>query len=179
MTCIVAVQKNGKVYMGGDSGGVDADGLWIEVRDDEKVFKNGPFLMGFAGSFRARDLARYSFKPIPQAKGQSDHEYLVTTFVTGLQKCLLAGGMEHKDNLLDPDSVFLLGYKGQLYKVESDFQIGRLAAGFAAVGCADMAALGALDAMPTKPPALRVRHALETAERLSAGVCGPFHVLSL
>lgn len=179
MTCIAGVTKNGKVWIGGDSAGVYEEDLSIQVRADEKVFKSAEFLYGFCGSFRCRDIARYAFKPPPQKARQGDHEYLCTTFVDSLREALIKGGMHHEDNLLDSESSFLLGYRGGLYSIEEDFQVGRAAGDFNAVGCGAQIALGALDATPKKPPALRIRHALEAAERWSAGVRGPMHVLSI
>jgi hypothetical protein len=176
MTCIAGVVKGSKVWIGGDSAGV---GGWdLQVRADEKVFKKGEFIYGFTSSFRARDIARYAFKPPAQPKRQSDHEYLATTFIDEYRKACIAAGMEHLNNVVDGGS-FLLGYRGELYEIDTDFQIGRNVARFNAIGCGGSIALGALDATPTKPPALRVRHALEAAERWSAGVRGPFKVLSL
>jgi hypothetical protein len=51
--------------------------------------------------------------------------------------------------------------------------------GFAAVGCGDQIAHGALFASSTLKGADRVRLALTAAERFSAGVRGPFHIESL
>jgi ATP-dependent protease HslVU (ClpYQ) peptidase subunit len=180
MTCIVGVERDGKVWIGADSAGVDTDALLINERADEKVFRNGEFLMAFCGSFRARDLARYAFKPPAQTKKQSDVEYLVTTWMDAFRGTLRAGGMQEEDNLLDPESTFLLGYRGHLYNIDYDFQVGRTTCGFTADGCGYAFAMGALHVMAaSKPPALRVRHALEAAARFSAGVCGPFKVMSL
>jgi ATP-dependent protease HslVU (ClpYQ) peptidase subunit len=179
ITCIAGVTKGGKVWIGGDSAGVWEGDLSIQVRSDAKVFKNGEFLFGFCGSFRTRDITHYAFKPAPQKPKQTDHEYLCTTFIDSLRMALIKGGMKHEDNLLDPEGSFLLGYRGGLYSVEEDFQVGQTAVDFNAIGCGSAIALGALDVTPKKPPAIRIRHALEAAERWSAGVRGPFSVYSI
>lgn len=177
MTCIAGVADKGKVWIGADSAGVSE--LDIQVRGDEKVFVNGPFLMGFCGSFRARDLARYAFKPSLQQGDQNDIEYLVTTFIDEFRNVLIDGGMKNEEERLELDGAFLLGYKGELYCIEGDFQVGWCSVNFNAVGCGAPYALGALDATAAQTPARRVRSALEAAQRWSAGVRGPFMVLSI
>jgi ATP-dependent protease HslVU (ClpYQ) peptidase subunit len=61
MTCIVGVNHNGNIYIGGDSAGVA--GLQLQIRSDEKVFLTGDFIMGFTTSFRMGQLLRYAFSP--------------------------------------------------------------------------------------------------------------------
>ena len=61
MTCIVGLVHEGVVYIGGDSAGVA--GLSLVVRADEKVLRNGDFLMGFTTSFRMGQLLRYKLDP--------------------------------------------------------------------------------------------------------------------
>lgn len=64
MTCIVGLVDKGSIYMGGDSAGVA--GLSVTTRADEKVFLNGPFIMGFTTSFRMGQILRYKFVPPDQ-----------------------------------------------------------------------------------------------------------------
>jgi hypothetical protein len=59
MTCIVGLVDGGRVWLGGDSAGVS--GWDLTVRADRKVFRNGPYVMGFTTSFRmANDAAKES-----------------------------------------------------------------------------------------------------------------------
>ena len=69
---------------------------------------------------------------------------------------------------------------GQLFVVESDYQVGVTADSYAAVGCGADIALGALygTAGSDMPPRKRVTTALRAAERFSAGVRAPFVCLS-
>ena len=48
MTCIVGLEHNGAVWIGGDSAGVD-NSLGIQTRDDRKVFQIGEAVIGFTG----------------------------------------------------------------------------------------------------------------------------------
>lgn len=85
MTVIVGLVNKGDVYIGGDSAGVA--GLDITIRADEKVFTNGPFLMGFTTSFRMGQLLRYKFDPPKQTVNTDDMKYMVTDFIDATRKC--------------------------------------------------------------------------------------------
>lgn len=71
---------------------------------------------------------------------------------------------------------FLVGYKGNLYCIYGDFQVGLNADRYAACGCGDDLALGSL--FTTKDlnmtPKEKLTAALEAASHHSAGVSGPY-----
>jgi hypothetical protein len=116
MTCIVGLTDNGKIYIGGDSAGVA--GLSITIRADEKVFTNGPFIMGFTSSFRMGQILRYKFKCPVQNTDQTDMEYMVTTFIDSVRECFSKNGYgkisERETNI---GGTFLVGYNGTLYNI--------------------------------------------------------------
>jgi ATP-dependent protease HslVU (ClpYQ) peptidase subunit len=175
MTCIVGLVDKGDVYIGGDSAGVA--GLSLSIRADEKVFGNGPFLMGFTQSFRMGQLLRYKFAPPAQTVHQDDMEYMVTSFVDAVRQCFSGNGFGDKDATLGGN--FLVGYKGNLYNVERDYQVGKLHAPFDAVGCGADLALGAMFATEKMKPEDRINMALSAAATFSAGVSPPFIILRL
>jgi ATP-dependent protease HslVU (ClpYQ) peptidase subunit len=175
LTCIVGLLDKGDVYIGGDSAGVA--GLSISIRADEKVFGNGPFLMGFTTSFRMGQLLRYKFDPPAQTVGQEDMQYMVTSFIDAARQCFSRNGFGDKD--ATTGGSFLVGYKGALYSIESDYQVGIPATPFDAVGCGSDLALGAMFATKGMKPEERVRTALEAAAAFSAGVSGPFKIMKL
>lgn len=72
---------------------------------------------------------------------------------------------------------FLIGVRGGIYHVASDYQVGRSAHGYAAIGCGGQIARGALYASASAPPRKRVRLALEAAARHCMGVVGPWHIV--
>lgn len=175
MTCIVGlVSKDGSVIIGGDSAGVA--GLSIAVRKDAKVFRVGAFLYGFTSSFRMGQIIRYSFKSPDHDPRWDVDTYLRTVWLDDLRKAFTAGGYSKKDNNVETGGTFLLGYRSRLFEVEGDFQIGEHATDYAAVGCGDDIAKGAMFALATSaiPETDRVRIALESAAQHSAGVRGPF-----
>jgi hypothetical protein len=185
MTCIAAVVHDGAVWMGGDSAGVA--GWSLSVRADEKVFVKGDFIFGFTTSFRMGDLIRYSFSPPEQLPSETDDRgYLVTRWMDALRKCFEAGGYKYLKDGREFGGQFLVGYRGRLYNIDNDFQVGLSAEAYDAVGCGQDLALGALYAETARAqwggelldPDDAILTALEAAEQHSAGVRGPFTILS-
>lgn len=163
--------------MGGDSAATDTY-LDQTIRAEPKVFRVGSFVYGVSGSVRLSQLLRFAFKPSVQV-GKDDHGYLVTQWVDELRQVLKDKGhaMKHWETEAIGGS-FLVGYRGGLYEVHSDYQVGRPKAGFAAVGSGGQVALGALFASTDKPPKERIRTALQAAARFNAGVRPPFVILT-
>lgn len=170
MTCIIGLVHDDKVYIGGDSAGVSGSNR--EVRADPKVFRNGPFLMGYAGSFRVGQLMRFALKPPIHQDGVDDYEYMVVDFIKAVKTTL-------KDNFFESGPTFLVGYRGQLYSVDSDLQVGIPLYRIAAVGSGAAIALGAVHALNTWEPEAKIRRALEISASLNTGVAGPFTVMSM
>jgi ATP-dependent protease HslVU (ClpYQ) peptidase subunit len=172
MTCIIGLQHEGAIYVGGDSAGVG--GYSLTVRADEKVFINGAFIMGFTSSFRMGQLLRYSLKPPTYHPDVDLATYMVTDFINAVRECLKAGGYARKEKEAEESGTFLVGFKGGLFKIDSDYQVGISALPYDAVGCGQDIALGAMFANSSLLPEDRIRQALEAAEAFSAGVRRPF-----
>lgn len=172
MTAIVGLVHDGTVHIGGDSAGVG--GYSLTVRADAKVFTNGPYVMGFTTSFRMGQLLRHALKA-PEPDGDLE-AFMATAFVDAVRTCLKDGGWAKKDNEREEGGIFLVGAHGRLFCVHSDYQVAEAADGYAAIGCGEDIALGALYATARSrvAPQKRIKLALEAAERFSAGVRGPF-----
>lgn len=182
MTCIVGfVDKTKKeIIIGGDSAGVGGR-YDIRLRKDPKVFIRGPFIMGFTTSFRMGQLLMSDerFTVRPQKKYESDYEYMVSAFVPAVQKLFSDGGFLEEENKVKSGGTFLVGYKDNLYCIESDFQVAVHHDNFNACGCGEDYALGSLYTTQnneTMTGEEKVTKALETAEYLSAGVRSPFMI---
>lgn len=164
--------------IGGDSAGVA--GLSIVVRTDYKVFANGPYAMGFTSSFRMGQLLRYRLEaPIPTRDDLDDMDrFMATTFVDAVRTTLKDGGFAKIEDNQEEGGDFLVGIAGRLYAIESDFQMGRSAHGYEALGCGRELALGSLhtSAMYELTPKERAEYALNAAATFSGGVCAPFIV---
>lgn len=174
MTCIVGIAQHGTVTIGGDSAGVS--GWDLTIRADPKVFQRGPFLIGYTSSFRMGQLLRFRFDPpAHHSPTLDDFEFMATVFIDAVRSCLKAGGFAKKSSEQEEGGGFLVGYRGRLFSVGSDYQVGESVDGYAAVGCGDSPALGALYATRHMLDAReRARIALEAAERFNIGVRGPW-----
>jgi ATP-dependent protease HslVU (ClpYQ) peptidase subunit len=176
MTCIVGITQDNIVTIGGDSAGVG--GYSLQLRADTKVFRTGNYVMGFTTSFRMGQLLRYGDLPDPPTAEENWDldRFMATTFVDAVRKILTDGGFLKSSSGVETGGTFLVGVRGALYEVHSDFQIARTMDGYGAVGCGDDLALGALHATAQTgmTPRERIDAALSAAEHHSAGVAGPF-----
>ena len=132
-------------------------------------------MFGFTTSFRMGQLLRYSLAP-PLYDGWDIDRHLATSFVDAVRDCLKTGGYASVDKGEESGGTFLVGYRDRLYRIGSDYQVGRSADGYDAVGCGSDLALGAMHATDIEGVHRehRVMAALKAAERFSAGVSGPF-----
>jgi hypothetical protein len=99
---------------------------------------------------------------------------MTTEFIDEVRRTLKAGGYAKVENGVEHGGTFLVGFRGTLYTVESDFQVGRPLDGFDAVGSGADLALGALH-VGKGEPRNRLRAALGAAAKYNAAVAAPFH----
>jgi len=177
MTCIVGLVKDGEVFIGGDSAGVG--GLSLAKRQDKKVFKNGEFIFGFTSSFRMGQLLRYSLTPPKNLEEKDVYQFMVVEFVNAIRECLKNGGFARKDNETESGGTFLVGYKGRLFKIMDDYQVGEVFDNFTACGCGEDIALGSMFSSKSLGEEERILLALKAASNYSAGVAEPFYVESI
>jgi ATP-dependent protease HslVU (ClpYQ) peptidase subunit len=177
MTCIVGVidRKEGRVYMGADSAGVDCGTLQIVSRKDVKVFRVGEFVIGCTTSFRMIQLLRYSLK-LPKVGSSTDiYRYMCTDFINAVRSCFKEGGFLEKEKEREGGGTFLVGYQSRLFQIMDDYQVQETLEDFDACGCGARYAMGALMATGEEWTAQdRIKRALQVAEHFSAGVRPPF-----
>ena len=180
MTCIVGLIDGKKVWMGGDSAGVDPDALSIATCKMPKVFKVGKFVIGFSVSFRMGQLLQYKLKPPKHPPDMDTYEYMVKHFVEAVRRCFGDGGLGNNgDDNNSSGGNFLVGYQGRLFLVLADYTVFESSEPYAATGCGGEYAVGALHgASGRSTPEARILKALKAAEHHSAGVRGPFTVVS-
>lgn len=179
MTCIVAFAAEGRVWMGGDSAGVA--GYSLTQRSDQKVFLNGGYLFGFTSSFRMGQLLRYRFTPPRRHPDDDLLKFMSTEFVDAVRDTLKTYGFGKTVNGEETGGTFMVACEGQIFKVEGDYQVGKSIHAFDACGCGEDIALGVMLALDETevPPDLIVQRALQAAETFSAGVRGPFTIVSI
>ncbi len=176
MTCIVGlVEKTGAVWLGGDSASGNTGTYHVNPVRAPKVFRRGALVFGFTSSWRMGQLLQFR---LPELEPRPDlPEWLATTFVDAVRKTLLDGGYAKKENNVEQAGEFLLGVRGRLFVFDSDFHVGEPADPYAACGCGQAYALGALHAtrsFTNWAPRNRLRTALEAAASYSAYVRAPW-----
>jgi len=183
MTCIVGlIDEERNIWMGGDSAGVAGSRLF--VRSDEKVFINGPMIMGFTSSFRMGQLLRYALE-IPYHRSDcDDYKYMVIDFINAVRTCFSKHGFLKKKDEAEEAGSFLVGYKGKIYKIEDDLQVAESIYNYDACGCGEGFALASMSTIKStgsfqEDPEGAIRLALSTAEQYSGWVRGPYNILKL
>ena len=166
MTCIVGLEHEHGVTIGGDAAAVEED--QVTTTAVPKVFERGEYLVGFANSFRAGQLIRFGLNVPPQSC-EDDFEHMATAFVKALEACL-------KPLPEGESAVLLVGYRGALYYVDEDLHVGRSVHRYEAVGLGGPIATGSL-ATSFGSPFARVHGALMAAMRHSTSVRQPFTIL--
>jgi ATP-dependent protease HslVU (ClpYQ) peptidase subunit len=175
MTCIVAIEHEGKVYMGGDS---SAAGGWdMSVIDFSKVFRSGDFLIGYTTSFRMGQLLEHELV-VAKQENESDMHYMITKFIPAVRELFKGAGFTKIDSNREEGGKFLVGYKGKVYRIDDDYQALRYRNGMYSVGCGYAYALGALASNETDAPEKRILKSLEIAGIFSNGVCPPYYVVT-
>lgn len=180
MTCIAGIARGGKVWMAGDSATSMDDDMFV-VRDP-KVVKRGGMLLGCAGEVRLLNLVHHVLE-IPQRKTRmTDMHYLTGPFADALARCVRAKA-PHIDNSADKEDgmefAMLIGYRGALYSMDSNYDIIRSVDDFDAIGSGGQVARGALYMAGTLAPRTALLRALSAAERYKASVRRPFRVVSV
>lgn len=186
MTCIAgAVDQEGIVWMGGDAG-LDSGDCSLQ-RESPKVFRNGDFLIGVAGTSRLSQIVQYVF--VPPEVNQSPDAYFVKDFVAALRECLREHGGECKNEDDDgPETVMdgriLIGYRDWLVCIDGSYGVGMLAAPFQAIGSGAVEARAAMFTAwsllpkPVSGEAV-VRCALAAAAEFDGNIRPPFTILRL
>ena len=177
MTCVVGMVHKGRVYIGVDSAAVSG---WTRRESElSKVFRRGPFLIGYTTSFRMGQLLEHQLVVPPQEADQSDMGFMVNNFIEAARKLFKDRGFTKVESNKEKGGQYLVGYRGRLYSIETDFQVGEMSDKYDAVGSGSDFALGAMAALPKLSPTRRIRRALEIAEKFNMGVCAPFYVRSI
>lgn len=164
--------------MGGDSAAVEEEGYELRVRADPKVFKVGPLVIGFAGSFRAGQLVRHELQAPAHRRGVKVDQYIGSVLVGAMRRLFIEGGVGRKENNVeDSGASFLIGYRGRIFTLEADWNVGENVHPYDATGSGAAAALGALHVTKALAPRPRVLAALGAAQAFSAGVRAPFIII--
>lgn len=179
MTCIAAIIDQGNITMMGDSACLYEGSGKILIRKDRKVFLNGPFLIGGTGGFRFLQLLKtHKFGDRDPLSNQSDLEYMITYWIDELISiCEGNKILKTESGVAELPCALLVGYNGQLYEVDNDFDVGQVYHDYASVGSGSRYALGSLRVTEKMDMKItdRLKLALETAAYFDPYVREPFY----
>lgn len=177
MTAVVGIASTaGTVWLGADSQATDCD-HGKASRSHPKVFKNGCVLIGYAGSFRVGQILQYKTKYRQPKQHESTSEWMILQFVPAFIQALKVEGLLCRGG--DIDTSLLVGVRGHLYSVDTDFSVHEYADRYAAIGMGGDLCRGVLYALADKriAPRAKIIKALEAAEHFNGSVGRPFVVL--
>jgi ATP-dependent protease HslVU (ClpYQ) peptidase subunit len=177
VTCIVGLKHEGQVFLGADS--CASTSYAQSTIAWQKVWHADEFVFGGAGSVRQIQLIRYNLKVPEQTKSQSVEDYLCGPWIDAVRECFREGGQLRVNDGVESGPWFLMGYRGRLFCVESDFQVAESADDYAALGSGEEVARGSLYATVGDEPQKRIETALKAAEYHARGVRGPFATVKL
>ena len=175
MTCIVGIEHKDGVLLAADS--MSSNHYSADVASVAKLFRVGQHGFGFTSSWRMGDLLRYHLA-LPDPPAKDLHRHLVTVAIPAIRACLKEGGFATVNNGVETGGSFLIAVRGQLFTIDTDFQVARSSHKYDAVGSGSLAALGALSATIGGDPRARATAALVAAEKHTCHVRRPWRFLS-
>ena len=175
MSCIVGIENKGKVFIGADSAAANDEE--IRIRRDPKIFINDYLLIAACGSIRVLQCLKEGLW-IPSRDLTSIEEVIesMRIHLTSLNTITNSDGIDSFESNL------LIGFRGGLYEILSDFQICEAVEGYTASGAGKCYALGSLFETRKNPkmgPKKRIQHALEVASYFCPSVRGPFIIFDV
>jgi ATP-dependent protease HslVU (ClpYQ) peptidase subunit len=180
MTTMVAVQGPHWSVVGCDSQVTEENRVFNLPKDNPKIVKNGPFLLGAAGDMRAINLLAYQFKPPAppvNCSGNKLDRFIATKFVPELKSLFDDVQYGEKGS---QDSTILCVVHGAAYEIGSGYDWARDTSGIYAFGSGGSYALGSLHSelegkkFTVSSVRAAVRRSLEVASRLDPNTGGQF-----
>lgn len=177
MTCIVGLVKGDTVWLGGDRAATNGS-LDRTIIKEPKVFVKGNVAFGVCGLPKVMDAIQHTLE-LPDDSDADAKGYLVGSLVPSLRENLkkLECTEEHNGQQYF-NGALLIGYRGRLFQVQSNFQLVEADNGFGAVGSGAEPALGSLrSTKKMSNPKKRLLEALKVSAENNAGVAPPFDVV--
>ena len=170
MTCIAGIMKDGQIFLAGERGA--SEGTYIVPIDKPKIWKTGPYIFGFAGTFDGQ-IIQYNFVP-PAPEGNID-KFMHGKFLKSLKVFYSEWDIGGKDSELS----LLIGIRGKLYEHDADgLTLISYDRDFIAIGSGADYAMGSLHATQNqKDPKRRLNLALTAACTFSTSCIEPIDFL--
>lgn len=181
MTCVVGVIGNDGIYLGSDSSS-NSDNL-IMPMTETKIFKKGPFSIGYSGSLRVAQVVRYKMRTptINQDKLKKDPiKYLSTSFINAMRKSLKRDGASREIySQEENENDFVVAFDDRLFLIDSHYSVCESDGNFIAIGSGMEYALGSLHTSRNSDPEDRVKWALDSANQFCPTVMPPYYIIKV
>lgn len=174
MSVIVGIVSGGAVHMGADT--YVGNGYVQKRSPAPKLFRRGEIGIGCSGDLVVANAIRFRLKPPTPEEGESDESYVAVRLVDAIREAIKAGGQLKKENEVESACGYLLiGYRGALYHICSDFSSLVDGRGYAAEGAGEQFALGSLHASRAESDIRsRLTVALDSACEFSSYCAPPY-----
>lgn len=176
MTCIVAIEKDNKVIMGGDRLG--SNGHTGAPVSESKMFIKGHVTIGYCGSFRMGQLLQHALD-LPLISESTDlDKWVAVDFMKAIRKAYADNGWDKQKDGEAHGGSFLLAVMGRCYEIQSDYSYIRNISGEYAIGSGQDYALGSLRSTRGRMTThKRILESLETAAEYVVSVSAPFDII--
>lgn len=162
MTIVAGIVDNGVVHMAADTISGDVNNWTTCDRIDPKLFISGRALVGFTTSYRMGQVLMYA--DLFKGKRTISHKWMVTEFVPAVQTAFADAGIEKTEKGVRECGSFMVAMGDKLFVVYDNYQVAEPEPGYAAIGCGEMIALGALFATKAhNDPVDRLEVVIESA----------------
>jgi 20S proteasome alpha/beta subunit len=175
MTCIVGFKTKSSVIIAGDRGASNED--MILNLSKPKVYQNGAYVFGYAGSMEAQKM-RYTFNPPKPHEDDDIDTFMHTTFLKYLRDYYDEWGI---DTSKDGEVVMLIAIKDKLYEHNaSDMSLNEFSSRYVSIGTGAPYAMGYLYGASAGglPPEKMVENAVKAAIKFSPSCSGMIDILS-
>lgn len=144
MTVIAGCAYDGQVHMAADS--LSSSYMQANESAEAKLFRvafpGGVALVGCTTSWRFLQIMKYRLRP-PVYRGTDPDEFMALGFSDAVRACMKKHGWKEGKK----GGYALIGFAGNLYLLQDEFDITRPAYGYGAVGAGEDLALGAMAAV--------------------------------
>lgn len=187
MTCIVAIVKDGVVWMGSDRR-VEQGNLKFGLHNNlSKICKisvgDAPeFLVAVTGKIRSMNIVQ-TIDSSNMELTQDPHYNVVRVLLAHIRSDMIDhGALPEADDKTDGSPQILIGHRGHLYNIGYGFGLSEIAGGCYAIGSGEEVAMGSMHtshALGVDDPVRVITLALEAASDIAVGVARPFDIMSI
>jgi ATP-dependent protease HslVU (ClpYQ) peptidase subunit len=173
VTCIIAIETDGQVVMGGDRMG--SNGHTGEPVSFPKIFQKDNLLIGYCGSFRMGQLLQHALDVPLKTLTDDVDRWVSIDLMQAMRKAYKENDWDNKRDDVAEAYPILLAVSGRCYEIQADFSYLRSMTGEYVTGSGSSYAQGSMHSTRGKASAKkRIEMALQAAAEYVVSVAGPF-----